>query len=177
MSFQPEARKLGVHPSHQTVPIHNPGMKERLGNQVPGCCWLFALGARWSLWKKGCWYWFLKAPKTGAGFPCGSVVKNLPGNAGGTRDKGSVPGLGRSPGVGNGNPLHYFSLKNPMDRVAWWATVHSIAESDMTEATEHACRRRGQLTGKNSRGSGWNTNTLLQGTLSDSLKSSPCMQV
>ena len=50
-----------------------------------------------------------------------------------------------------------------MDRVAWWATVHSIAESDTTEATEHTCRRRGQLTGKNSRGSGWNTNTLLQG--------------
>ena len=50
-----------------------------------------------------------------------------------------------------------------MDRVAWWATVHSIAESDRTEVTEHAGTRQGKLTEKNSRGSGWNTNTLLQG--------------
>ena len=52
------------------------------------------------------------------GFSGGSVVKNLPANA---RDLGSMSGLGRMPEGGNGNPLHYFCLKNPMDRGAWWA--------------------------------------------------------
>ena len=73
-------------------------------------------------------------------FPSGSVVKNPPSNAGGTRDMGSVPGLGRSPGGGHGNPppLQYSCLGNPMDRGAWWATVHGgCKESDVTEATEH----------------------------------------
>ena len=61
------------------------------------------------------------------------VVKNLPSNAGDVRDMGSIPGLGRSPGGGNGNPLQYSCLENPMDRGAWQATVHRIAkESDMT---------------------------------------------
>ena len=57
------------------------------------------------------------------GFPGGLVVKNLPASAGGAKDMGSVPGSGRSPGEGNGNPLQYFYLENPMDRGAWWATV------------------------------------------------------
>ena len=57
------------------------------------------------------------------------VVKNPPANAGDARDMGSIPGLGRSPGVGNGNPLQYSGLENPMDRGAWWATVHSIAKN------------------------------------------------
>ena len=57
------------------------------------------------------------------------MVKNLPVNAG---DEGSIPGSGRSPGKGNGNPLQYSCLGKPMDRGAWWATVHEIAESDMT---------------------------------------------
>ena len=59
------------------------------------------------------------------GFPGGSVVKNLPANA---EDVGSVPGWGRSPGEGNGNPLKYSCLGNPMDRGAWWATVHGVAK-------------------------------------------------
>ena len=64
------------------------------------------------------------------GFPGGSVVKNLSGNAG---DTGLVPGLGRSPGEGNGKPLQYSCLGNPMDRGAWWAIVHGVpGESDMT---------------------------------------------
>ena len=58
------------------------------------------------------------------GFPAGSVVKNPPANAGDTRDAGSVPALGRSPGEGNDNPLQYSCLEKSMDRGAWWATVH-----------------------------------------------------
>ena len=52
-----------------------------------------------------------------------------------------IPGLGRSPGEGNGNPLLYSCLENSMDRGAWWATVHGITkEWDMTEMTEHTSR-------------------------------------
>ena len=56
----------------------------------------------------------------------GSVVKNLPVNAG---NAGSIPGLGRSPGERNGNPLQYSHLENPMDRGAWQATVHGVTKS------------------------------------------------
>ena len=55
------------------------------------------------------------------GFPGGSEVKASASNAG---DPGSFPGSGRSPGEGNGNPLQYSCLENPMDGGAWWATVH-----------------------------------------------------
>ena len=60
------------------------------------------------------------------GFPGGSAVKNLPANAGNT---GSIPGLGRSPGERNGNPLQHSCLENPMDRGAWLARVHGVAKS------------------------------------------------
>ena len=63
------------------------------------------------------------------GFPAGTVVKNLPANAGGSRDEGSIPGSGRSPGGGNGNPLQYSCLENPMERGTWWATVHGVTKS------------------------------------------------
>jgi len=56
------------------------------------------------------------------------VIKNLPTNAGDTGDEVSIPGLGRSPGEGNGNPLQYSCLGNPMDKGAWWATVHRVAK-------------------------------------------------
>ena len=57
------------------------------------------------------------------------LVKNLPANAGDTRDVGSVPGSGRSPGGGHGNPLQYPSLENPMNRGAWWSMVHRVTKS------------------------------------------------
>ena len=63
------------------------------------------------------------------------VVKNLPARAGDLRDMGSVLELGRSSGEGHGNPLQYSCLEDPMDRGPWHATVHRVAESDMTEAT------------------------------------------
>ena len=66
------------------------------------------------------------------GFTGGSDGKASACNAG---DPGSTPGLGRSPEGGNGNLLQYPGLENPMDRGAWWATVHSAAESDTTEVT------------------------------------------
>ena len=59
-------------------------------------------------------------------FPDSSVVKNLLANAG---DAGSIPGLGRSSGKGNGNPLQYSCLENPMYRGAWWAMVQGVAKS------------------------------------------------
>ena len=63
------------------------------------------------------------------GFPGGSVAKNLPANAG---DTGSTPGSGRSPGEGNDNPLWYSCPGNPMNRGAWWATIHGVAKEPDT---------------------------------------------
>ena len=57
------------------------------------------------------------------------VVKNLPANAGDKKDMGLIPGLGRSPGGGHGNPLQYSCLENPMNRGAWWAIVRRVAHS------------------------------------------------
>ena len=66
-----------------------------------------------------------------------SCLKGFPGGASG-KGHGSIAGSGRSPGGGNGNPLQYSCLKNPMDRGAWWATVHRVGtEWDTTEATQH----------------------------------------
>ena len=65
------------------------------------------------------------------------MVKNLPANAREVRNSGSTPGLGRSPGEGNGNPLQYSCLGNPMDRGTWWATVHGVTETDKTEHTPY----------------------------------------
>ena len=63
------------------------------------------------------------------------ALKNPPANAEDIRDVGSIPGLGRFPGGGHGNPLPYSCLENPMDRGAWRARVHRVAESDTTKAT------------------------------------------
>ena len=69
------------------------------------------------------------------GLPSG---KELPASAGGAGDPGSTPGFGRSSGEGNGNPLQLSCLENPMDRGAWGAAVHRVAELDTTkQVTEH----------------------------------------
>ena len=60
------------------------------------------------------------------GFPCSSVGKETAFSAG---DPGSIPGLGRSPGEGNGNPLQYPCLENLMDREAWWIAVHGVTKN------------------------------------------------
>ena len=60
------------------------------------------------------------------------MIKNPPANEGDIRDTGSIPGSERSPGGGPDNPLQYSCLESPMDRGAWRATVHGVAESDMT---------------------------------------------
>ena len=68
----------------------------------------------------------LRFPRCLWGFPGGSGVKASACNAG---DLDSIPGSGRSPGEGNGNPLQYSCLENPMDGGAWWTTVHGVAKS------------------------------------------------
>ena len=62
-------------------------------------------------------------------FPCGTVVKELPANAGDSKDAGSIPGSGRSSGEGNGNPLQYSRLENSRDRGTCRATVHGVTKS------------------------------------------------
>ena len=64
------------------------------------------------------------------------VVKNLPANAGDTGESGSIPGLGRSPEGGHGNPLQYSCLGNPMDGEVWQTLVHGVLESDTTKVTK-----------------------------------------
>ena len=65
------------------------------------------------------------------------IVKNPPANAGDVRDTGSIPGSGRFPVGGHGNPLQYSCLENPLDRGAWWATVHRVAKSQ-TRLKQHS---------------------------------------
>ena len=105
---------------------------------IPSLCKLLLpttkdLKARYLLFLKlsdYCAYVCTETLKTSGGFPSGSVVKNPPANAG---DTSLIPGLERSPGVGNGNPLQYSCLENPIDRGTWRATVRGAAkESDMT---------------------------------------------
>ena len=75
----------------------------------------------------------------GKGFPGGSVVKNLPANAGGTGHLALIPGLARSLEVGNCNPLQYSCLENPMDRGAWWFIVCRVSKVSDTAEHLHTC--------------------------------------
>ena len=94
----------------------------------------------------GDYFWVLTIAKPGFGSRQGYywasqvvlLVKNSPSNAGDLRDSNWIPGLGRFPGGGLGNPLQYSCLENPMDRGAWPATVHRVAELHTTEATQQA---------------------------------------
>ena len=76
------------------------------------------------------------------GFPGGAMVENPPANVGDAGDSGLIPGLGRSPGVSDGNPLQYSCRENSADRGAWTTTVRGVAESQ-TRLTP-ACMRYGQ---------------------------------
>ena len=71
------------------------------------------------------------------GFPGGSVVKISPANAGEAGDRTSIPGSGRPPGGGNGNPLQYSCLGNPMGRETWWATILRVTKN-WTRLSMHA---------------------------------------
>ena len=72
------------------------------------------------------------------GFPGSTVVKNPPASAGDVRDKGLIFGFWRCPGGGHGNPLQYSCLEDPIDRRAWWATVHGVAKMLTTHTHTHA---------------------------------------
>ena len=78
---------------------------------------------------------FLLSSAINVGLPWGLSGKESTLKTGDSGDEGSIPRSGSSPGEGHGNPLQYSCLKNPMDRGGWQATVHRLAESDMTEVT------------------------------------------
>ena len=100
----------------------NPLQYSCLGNPMDrGSCWTMVHTVAKSLiWLSDFTFTF------SMDFPGGSDSKASVYNAG---DLGSIPGSGRSDGEGNGNPLQYYCLENPMDRGAWWATVHGVAKS------------------------------------------------
>ena len=89
-------------------------------------CICMAVSLLLSIWN---YHSIFNQPYFNTGFLSGSVVKNPPANAGEMRDTGLIPGSGRFPGGGHGNPLQYSSLENSMDRGAWQATVHRVAKS------------------------------------------------
>ena len=91
------------------------------------------------------------------------MVRNSPANAGDIRDVGSIPGCGKSPEGGHDNPLQYSCLENPMDRGAWWATVHGVAELDTTKQLSKCTTLYGDILG----------NELYLETLSASQQSFP----
>ena len=94
----------------------------------------------------------MKELKLDLSFPVSSVLKNPPANAGDIRDKGSIPGLGKYPRGGHGNPLQYSCLENPMHREAWRATIHNITKSrtQLRQFSIHTHAKDGVITSKRS---------------------------
>ena len=92
------------------------------------------ISLQFNLRRSGIKFWTILCSCLHMGFPCDLVVRNPPASGG---DSGSIPGSGRSPGEGNGNPLQYSCLENPMDRGASWATVHGSQRVRHDRATEH----------------------------------------
>ena len=110
------------------------------------------------------------------------VLKNPPANAGDVRVVGLIPGWGRSPGEGNGYPLQYSCLENPMDRGAWWATVHGVAGSDTTEAVYlaqvgHRQRRVGCTRGHSLRSHLQSSSRHLDEASFNTMRSPSCLSV
>ena len=95
------------------------------------------------------------------------MVKNSPGNVEDSRDIGSIPGLGRSPGEGNGNPLQYSCLNNPMDRGARQATVHGVTKSQIQLRLQHSFIQSGRQRGPRERSAG--IAAAIVGTCSNSI--------
>ena len=124
-----------------------PGGIQSIVSQKVGHDWSFLAQASYSIYDTlilKTMFFIWNSNLTGypalSGFPGGSAVNNLPVNAGDAEDSDSIPGLRRSSGEGNGNPLQYsclvfvflpvfLSMENPMDRGAWWATVHRVRKS------------------------------------------------
>ena len=106
------------------------------GNPLQYSCMEYPIG-------RGAWWAAVHGGKLG--FPGGTVIKNLPANAGDTRDAPSVPGWRRYPGVANSNPLWYSCLENSMDRESQWATVHGVTKSEKCTCT-HTCTSHLTLT-------------------------------
>ena len=98
-----------------------------------GTCLSWGWPALWLVWKRRWWIKWSRAHVTSFGklqvLPSGARGKEPDCQCRRLRDVGSVPGLGRSPGGGHGNPLQYSCLENPMDRGAWRATVHGVTKS------------------------------------------------
>ena len=94
------------------------------------------------------WYETLGRNQDYVGLPRRLSGKESSGNAGGTGDVGSIPGSGRSPGGGNGNPLQCSCLEMPTDKGAWWATVHGVTKS-RTWLSIHPCMQTGPEIGTN----------------------------
>ena len=97
-------------------------------------------------------------------FPGGTVDKNPPADSGDMRDAGSIPGSGRSPGGGRENSLQHSCLENPMDRGAWWATIHGVRNS-RTRLKRHSTHtHNGGLTGTSGAGGDERSGVLLIGS-------------
>ena len=108
--------------THMHTPVSSVWSKSRCGC----CCFFFCTKALTQYHRQIPAKWILFF--SNLGFPGITMVKYLPANSGDPGDPGSIPGLGKSPKVGNGNPLQYSCLENSMGRRAWWAIVHRVTK-------------------------------------------------